>query len=182
MTHENRFGPVAIALHWIVAAAILVVLCFAWTVETLDRGETKDLALTIHKSVGLLIFIVMVPRLAWRLTHRPPPLPPETPAWQRAGARLGHAFLYAIAFVMPVTGYISVAARGRETTFFGLFVVPQWAPLDRMLSLSMEKAHRYGQYALYGLIAAHVGAALYHRFVLRDRVLARMWPFGAGTQ
>ena len=139
------------------------------------------MVLTVHKSVGLTIFAAMVFRLAWRLTHNAPPLPPETSLAIRAAAWVTHASLYAIALLMPVSGYISVAARGRETTFFGLFEVPRVGPLDRALSLNMEQAHRYGQYVLYALVLAHIGAALYHRFLLKDGIFERMWPFGSRT-
>ncbi len=179
MNTEQRFGPVAMALHWFVAVVIVCAVVLAWIVEDLDRGATKDMVLTIHKSVGLTIFAVTVFRLTWRMTHPAPPLPLEMSFAMRAAAWITHASLYALVFGMPITGYLSVAARGRETTFFGLFEVPRLGPLDRTISLNMEQAHRYGQYVLYALVLAHVGAALYHRFVLKDRILARMWPFGA---
>ena len=181
MDTQERFGPVAIALHWFVAVIIVCTVVLAWIVEDLDRGATKDLVLTIHKSVGLTIFAVTVFRLTWRMTHPAPPLPPEMSMPMRWAAWLTHATLYAIVFGMSVTGYLSVAARGRETTFFGMFEVPRLGPLDRAFSRSMEQVHGYGQYVLYALVLAHVLAALYHRFVLKDRVLARMWPFGASA-
>ena len=109
-------------------------------------------------------------------THRPPALPNTMTSLQRIAATATHACLYAITIAMPITGYISVAARGRETTFFELFVVPSWVPLDRALSNLTETAHRYGQYAVYALVALHVAAALYHHFVVRDGLLRRMWP------
>lgn len=182
MNADERFGPVAMALHWFVAFTIVCAVVFAWVVEDLDRGATKDLVLTIHKSIGLTIFAATIFRLTWRLTHHAPPLPPEMSRPQRIAAWLTHASLYAIAIGMPITGYLSVAARGRETTYFGLFAVPRLGPLDRVFSLNMEQTHRYAQYVLYALIVAHVGAALYHRFVLKDRILARMWPFGVTAQ
>ena len=181
MDTQERFGPVAIALHWFVAVIIVCAVVLAWIVEDLDRGATKDLVLTIHKSVGLTIFALTVFRLTWRMTHPAPPLPPEMRMPMRVAAWLTHATLYAIVFGMSVTGYLSVAARGRETTFFGIFEVPRLGPLDRAFSRSMEQVHGYGQYVLYALVLAHVGAALYHRFALKDRVLARMWPFGASA-
>jgi cytochrome b561 len=182
MKTAGRFGLVAIALHWLAAGAIVAAVILAWIVEDLERGGPKDLMLMWHKSVGLTIFAVMIVRLVWRLTHPAPPLPPQMSLPQRLAAGLTHIFLYAITLAMPVSGYLSVAARGRETLFYGLFMVPRWAPLDRALSLGMEKAHNYGQYALYVLVAAHVGAALYHHFVLRDGVLARMWPGATGSR
>jgi cytochrome b561 len=118
----------------------------------------------------------MLVRLAWRLTHPAPPLPASMPASQRIAAGLTHALLYLTLLAMPIAGYIAVAARGRETRFFGLFEVPQWAPLSRLLSQNATTVHVYGQFLVYALLAAHIGAALYHRFVVKDDVLARMIP------
>jgi len=53
--------------------------------------------------------------------------------------------------------------------------VPSWVPLDRALSNLTETTHRYGQYAVYALVALHVGAALYHQFVKRDGLIRRMF-------
>jgi cytochrome b561 len=176
-TTPQRFGLTAIALHWLIAALVIATLILAWIMETLDRGATKDAIEAVHKSIGLTILAFTFVRLIWRWGHRAPPLPAEMSRFQRAAAWATHAALYFVAIALPITGYLSEAARGRETKYFNLVSVPQLSPLDRHLSLLMEKVHDYGQYVLYALLAAHVGAALYHRFVLRDRILARMWPF-----
>jgi cytochrome b561 len=173
---HQRFGRVAIAFHWTIAGALLAVVILALAVDEMGRGEARDFVLAAHKSLGITIFMLTAFRLAWRLGHPAPPLPPDMTRWQRIAAWATHAFLYLATFLMPITGYVSVAARGRETSFFGLFPVPTWVPLDRSLSLSAEQAHDTGQYLLYALIAAHVGAALYHRLILKDQVLNRMWP------
>ncbi|MDX2144490.1 MAG: cytochrome b [Rhodospirillaceae bacterium] len=174
----QRFGTVAIALHWIVAGAVVGTVALALYLDTLELGETKNLMLTAHKSVGLTILALMALRVVWRLTHRAPPLPATMTAWQRWAAQATHIFLYVIALAMPVTGYMSVAARGRETTFFGLFRVPEIVPLDRALSNLSENLHTNGQYVLYALVGAHVAGALYHHFIAKDDILRRMWPQG----
>ena len=83
--------------------------------------------------------------------------------------------LYVIALAMPVSGYIAVTARGRETSFFGIFTLPQWVSPNRALAHTAETVHFISQYVLYALVAAHVGAALYHQFIVRDHLLRRMW-------
>jgi cytochrome b561 len=178
LSPPRRFGAVAIALHWTVALAVLGAVGLALYLETLELGETKTLVLTVHKSVGLTILGLMAVRVVWRLTHRAPPLPAGMTAWQRWAAHATHVMLYLLALSMPVTGYMSVAARGRETTFFGLFKVPEIVPLDRGLSNLSETLHTNGQYVLYALVGAHVAAALYHHFIVKDDILRRMWPQG----
>lgn len=142
----------------------------------LDRGETKDLILGIHKSAGLVILLLTLGRGLWRLAHPAPPLPPTMSILQRRLAHATHALLYAVAVAMPITGYIAVAARGRETNFLGVLPVPILVPLDRALAHNAATIHVCSQYALYALVAGHAGAALYHHFVTRDDILRRMWP------
>lgn len=175
-TPMKFYGRVAVALHWTVAAVLLFSVVLGLVIGNVEESDATETVLAIHKSFGITIFVCVLFRLAWRLTHAAPPLPANTPAYQRKLAGLTHALLYATLLALPVAGYVAVAARGRETKFFGLFEVPQWAPLSRALSQNATAIHVYGQYVLYALLVAHIGAALYHHFVLKDDVLARMWP------
>lgn len=176
VTPVKTYGGVAIALHWTIAACLLCAIIMGLVAASLEESEATERVLAIHKSLGIAIFVLMLARLAWRLMRPPPPLPSSISRAQRIAAGLTHALLYLTVLAMPVAGYIAVAARGRETRFFGLFEMPQWTPLSRVLSQNATAAHVYGQYLIYALLAAHIGAALYHRFVLKDEVLARMLP------
>jgi len=172
---DPRYGGTAMAFHWTVAACILAAVALALSLEIIPEGPTNDAVFAIHKSVGLVILLLTLARALWRFTHPAPALPP-LPAWQRHSSQAVHLLLYVMAIIMPVSGYIAVAARGRETVFLGLMAVPRWVPLDRRLAHQAETVHVVSQYVLYGLLAAHVGAALYHHFVVHDGVLRRMWP------
>ena len=173
---QHRYGIVAICLHWMIALFVICAVGLALTIEQLDIGDTKTALTTLHKSVGLTIFLLTTARLVWRLSHPAPPLPQSMPALVRRGAFVTHVTLYALTFAMPVSGYISVAARARETTFFWIVDIPRWVPLDRGLSRTAEFLHTNGQYVLYALLIGHVGAALYHRLVLKDLIFQRIWP------
>lgn len=170
------YGRVAVALHWIVAAGLVCSVILGLIIGNVEESDATEQVLAIHKSFGLTIFVFVLFRLIWRLTHPVPPLPANIPGPQRLLAGLTHTLLYVTLLALPIAGYVAVAARGRETRYFGLFEVPQWAPLSRALSQNATTIHVYGQYVLYALLAAHIGAALYHHFVLKDDVLARMWP------
>jgi cytochrome b561 len=176
---QPRYGVVARTLHWTVAVLIVCAVGLGLTVASLDSGETQDVLFAIHKSVGLTILLLMCARALWRAGHPSPPLPTSMPRWQHWAAHATHGLLYAVAVVLPVSGYVAVAARGRETLFLGLWAVPRWVPLDRSLAHTAETVHVASQYVLYALILGHVGAALYHRFVVRDDILQRMWSLRA---
>jgi len=169
----QQYGRFAITLHWIVAACIVFALAFGLT---MDGEDAQSPALGLHKSFGLTVFVLAVARLMWRVNHRPPPLPAAMPAFHRMAATVTHVLLYVAIFALPITGYLAVAARGRDTAFFGAFDVPNIAPLSRELSRQATELHEFGQWALYVLLVAHVGATAYHQFILKDGLFFRMWP------
>ena len=129
-----------------------------------------------HKSIGLLIFSVTALRLAWRLTCPAPPLPAGTPGWQRAGARLTQVFLYALMFLMPLTGLLRSQAANFPVSFFGLFTVPGIVGVNEELSKGMAAAHEMQGRILLALIGLHALGALHHHFIRKDEVLRSMLP------
>lgn len=172
----QKFGPVAIFLHWAIAACIVLSVTFGLISGFADTAEVTQATLAIHQSVGVTIFALAAVRVAWRLTHPAPPLPPSTPKSQKIAAAVTHATLYVILFALPVTGYVGLAARGRPITIFGLFDLPNVIARSLKTSAAFQNVHNNLQYFLYGLLVLHIGAALYHQFVMKDGLLARMWP------
>lgn len=171
-----RFTPVAMAFHWLTAVLVAVGVAIALLLDSTETARDRNDLLAIHKSIGILIFGLAWLRVLWRTTHAPPPLIVSQPPWQKAAAWVTHVALYLITLTMPITGFISAAARGRETTFFDLFKIPQWVPLDRSLSTLTENVHEWSSWGLYALVGLHVGAVIYHHFVQKDGLFGRMWP------
>ncbi len=172
----EKFGPVAIFLHWAIALLIAVTVVFGLIVGDADDAEATQQALAIHQSIGVSIVLLAAFRLIWRLFHPAPALPIGTPRSQRVAAAATHGLLYVTLFALPITGYVGLAARGRDITVYGLFDLPRIVPLGLRLSHRFQTLHDNGQYLLYALLVAHVGAALYHHFILKDAILRRMLP------
>lgn len=173
---ELRYGNVAIALHWLVAALVLVQIAWGWGMQEIPKqppGLRAD-AFNVHKSIGLTILVLMVVRLAWRLRHPPPPLP-EMPQWQRILARGNHAVLYIALFVMPVAGYLGSVFSGYPVKAFGI-TLPAWGWRDDTIKSTMSAVHLATSWVLVAAIALHLAAALKHALVDRDGLLRRMWP------
>jgi cytochrome b561 len=174
----EKFAPVAIALHWVIAAALIFSVLTGLGYVYIDDTRTSRLSLEIHQTIGFVIFLLALVRLYWRVTHAAPP-PPQgyTPA-QRVAAFVTHATLYLFIVGMPISGYVGLAARGREIPVFGLVNLPHLTPRSFDLSNSATTLHFYSQYALYVLVVLHVLAALWHHFILKDDVMRRMLPGG----
>jgi cytochrome b561 len=129
----------------------------------------------LHKSIGMTIGLLVLVRLAWRLTHRPPPLPASVPAWQRGAAAVNHALLYGCLIAMPVVGFFGSSFSGYPIRYFAL-TLPQLFGKSEPLKELCSVIHLGLAWATMALIALHVLAALKHRWVDRDGVFQRMWP------
>ena len=96
------YAPLPRALHWLMAALILVLLAMGLYMTSLPEGDARWAWYTPHKSLGMIAFLLLLVRLARRLWGPPPPpLPAHTPAWERAAAHLTHALLYALMLLLP---------------------------------------------------------------------------------
>ncbi|MGQ0585967.1 MAG: cytochrome b/b6 domain-containing protein [Gammaproteobacteria bacterium] len=194
-----HYTRVAIVLHWAIAAAILANLALGWWMHhAIEHKETVARAIAgyqLHKSLGLAVLVLTVLRLGWRLLHRAPPLPEAMPAWERRAARLVHWGLYALMVVVPLSGWTYVSAQWRgeaplhvPTLWFGLFEVPHLfdaaalaADERKAIAARNAAAHVWLAWSMGGLLVLHAAAALKHRFVNRDGVMASMRPaIGAG--
>jgi cytochrome b561 len=183
-TRGRRYDGVAMALHWLTALAVLGLLVVGLVMTDLPRGSALQFVLFQgHKSVGITVLLLTVARLAWRLAHRPPPLPASMPPWERAAAHAGHLGLYLFLLAMPLTGWALVSASPLNipTVLYG--VLP-WPHLPILATLADKKpvaaalATTHGALAwiLIALLVVHVGAALRHHVLLKDDVLRRMVP------
>ena len=172
----GRYTTTAIALHWLVAAAVLGLIVLGWWMQAIPKepvGPRAD-AYNLHKSIGLLVLFLMAARLVWRGLHRAPPLPP-LPLWQERSARAVHMLLYAGMFIAALSGYLGSATSGYPVKLFG-WVLPAWTGANVAVKDACSVLHLALSWALTAAIVAHVLATAYHQWVLHDGLLWRMWP------
>jgi cytochrome b561 len=181
-----RYTTVAILLHWLTAAGIaaLIVIGLIMTQLTSRISQMEIFTLyQLHKSIGITVLLLVVLRVLWRFTHRPPPLPSEMPRAERRAAHGLHWLLYVFMIGMPLTGWAVVSSSpfNLPTVLYNL--VP-WPDLPILPNLANKAAvshvlawvHAYGSWLLIVLLAIHIGAALRHHLVKRDPILSRMVP------
>jgi len=173
----KSYGIIAQAFHWLVAALVLVQLGLGVYAASLPVGLARLQWLSRHKSLGLAILAVVLLRIAWRATNRPPPLPDLIPGWQRAAAVATHWLLYLLLVLAPLAGWLYASAAGLSVNWFGLIQVPDLITKDPDLAEVFKQLHRVLVALLALLIVGHVGAALRHAFWLRDGVAHRMLPW-----
>jgi cytochrome b561 len=184
---ERRYSSVAILLHWAIAALILTNIVIGLRVDDL-HGEQKFMVLQWHKSFGITVLVLSVARLAWRLIHPPPPLPPQMPAWEQTAARTVHWAFYVLMLALPLTGWMMVSASPTNipTLLYKAIPWPYVGPIHalplperKQLTDQLLLTHALLAWSAVALLALHVAAALKHQFANRDQVLWRMAPLRA---
>ena len=135
----------------------------------------------VHKSWGVVIFVLALFRVAWRLANRRPPLPAAMPAWQRRAAAVSHAALYVLMLLLPLTGWLLASASPvqdllqMQNLVFGSVALPDpFVPGSEGLDRIFRAVHAGAALTLAALLAVHIAAALRHQLVDRDGLLARM--------
>jgi cytochrome b561 len=164
-------------LHWVIALAVLGQIAFGWYLQTVPRlTPDRTVFVNLHKSTGLVIGILILVRLAWRLTHEPPPLPAAMPVWERRAARASHVLLYVCMLIMPLAGYTASNFSKFGVKLFNRIVLPPWGVDDRAVYAFFNGLHVATSYVFVALIAIHIAAALKHLFLSRYGVFRRMLP------
>lgn len=171
-----RYAGVAVALHWM--GALLIVAGGGLGLAMIGMPLTPDKlkAYAWHKWIGITVFLVAALRLAWRWRVPAPPYPEAMPGWQRSAARAVQALLYLLMLAIPVSGWLYSSSTGVSVSYLGVVPLPNLVPKDKALASALLRLHQSLNLALAAAVTLHVAAALKHRFVDRDQVLARMWP------
>ncbi|GAA0317108.1 cytochrome b [Psychrobacter aestuarii] len=156
--------------HWISALLLLI----TWGMILLSENIGGSTYIGLHKAFGLSLLFWMIARVINRLfTQAPPEMP--APKWQMLASRLTHFALYAALIAMPIAGLLMTVYGGRPVDMFGLFAIPVFVTPDRGMARFFNDMHTE---IIWPMIIAftllHIGAALYHQFVKKDRLIHRM--------
>jgi cytochrome b561 len=171
----DRYTPLAIVFHWLLAVAIVGSFCVGLYMADLSMSPTRLKLFNWHKWAGITILALSGLRLLWRLTNRPPadvPMPP----WQRRTAHLTHIALYGLFFLVPLSGWAYSSATGFPVVVYGLIPLPDFVPVDKALAEVLKSRHHLLAFTLAFVVLVHVAAALKHQLIDRDGLLLRMWP------
>ncbi|MEQ1882612.1 MAG: cytochrome b [Burkholderiales bacterium] len=176
MPVAQRYSGVAIALHWLIAAVILCTAVLGLYMRELPLSPDKLRLYSYHKWIGVTIFLLVLMRLAWRLTHAPPAPPPSMPDWQQRAAQAALVLLYLLTLFIPISGWLMSSASGFQVVYLGLLPIPDLLAKNKELAEQLQDAHEALNGLMFLVLALHVAAALKHHFMDRDDVLVRMLP------
>ena len=166
------YRPIVVAIHWITAAFILWQIYLGFAFGSFPKGSPeRDSLFMWHKSIGVVILILALVRLAVRLMNPPPPYPAELAKWERAFAVWTHRLFYVLIIGLPLTGLMAVSKGGPATQLILGMTVPT-IPLP-----ALGELHELLAFATIALLVLHVAGALKHQFIDRGPAADRMWPF-----
>lgn len=175
-TQPARYTRIAIALHWLLAIGLIYQLGLGLWMQDIPKTPPGLRAewFNWHKSIGIVLGLLIVLRGLWRWTHRPPALPDGLPVWQAWAAHASHTLLYVCMVVMPLTGFLGSSFTAYPIKFFG-------SPLPRLWDAStdlkevLSALHTACSYVFMLTLAVHILAALLH-VIRRDGIAKRMLP------
>jgi cytochrome b561 len=181
-----RYTGVAITLHWIVAVLLVANVALGLSADYMSDSYVRTVV-DLHKSIGITVLGLVILRILWRVTHKPPAMPDSYSPWERIVAHVAHWGLYALIFALPVSGWMHDSAwKGAAThpiVLFGLIPFPRIGWIENVephqkenLHTAFFAFHAYAAYALYALVALHIIGALKHQFWDREPELQRMLP------
>ena len=173
---NDRYGTIAIFLHWVMAFIIIFMLALGLYMVRLPVSPQKIKLFGWHKEFGMLILMLACFRIGWRLASTIPTLPKEIPSWQKIAARTVHWAMYVFMFAMPITGWLTTSAADFPVSFFGLFTIPTLIAPDAHLRELFGEIHEWIAYGLIATICIHIAAAIKHHFINKDNVLIGMLP------
>jgi cytochrome b561 len=172
-----RYDRVAAWLHWGIGLLLLAEIAFGLLLDDIAPRGTPARAgvINLHKSVGIVIGVLIVVRIAWRLRHAAPPWPATMSIRRQRAASLGHLLLYACMVVAPLAGYLGSNFSKHGVRFFGVVLAP-WGPDWPAAYSVLVGLHDASSYLLLALTIGHVAMALKHALIERDGIFARIAP------
>ena len=191
-THYTKMAKV---LHWLIAIGIFAMFALGWYMTDLPKEVPKQMAydlfdwgiytwqvseeisprsfyFNLHKSIGVTIFALILFRILWRISHKPPALLATYKAWERKLATGAHHTLYLLMVALPLSGIIMAVASKYGIKWFGLAFI---GGLDnKPLREAFKEVHEIVGIVILVVVAVHILGALKHKFIDKDDTLKRM--------
>ena len=168
------YTSTAVILHWVSGMALLGMLGLGWTMTWIEDQPGSGWYFDLHKSLGVLVGLLILMRWLWRATHRAHPYPRSMARWQIKAAKASHGLLYLTMLAMPLLGLAGADLSQDGLAVFGR-AIAQPLGVHKFASELLFSLHSAAAWVLVGLVVMHVGAAWMHLRVSRDGVFERMW-------
>ena len=172
---NQKWGWVSISLHWVTAILILGLAIVGLYMTELPTSPTKIQIYALHKSFGITVLVLTLLRVLWRLLTKTPEDLENTPHIQIISAKFVHIAMYALLFLIPLSGWLYNSASGYPLRWFNVVPLPKlFTSFNPDIKQLAHTAHESLFYILASLLLIHAGAALWHHYIKQDNILNRM--------
>lgn len=172
------YGAISKILHWL--SAVLVIGLFAlglWMVDLGYYNKWYTTAPEYHKSIGMLLVIIIIFRLVWRWCNIQPAADKSLSATEKKVSHIVHIVIYILLFAILITGYLIPTANNQGIDVFNWFTVPSAGSFINNQEDIAGELHEWLAFILIALVVLHILAALKHHFINKDNTLRKMLPF-----
>ncbi|MDQ2987844.1 MAG: cytochrome b [Pseudomonadota bacterium] len=169
-----HYAAPAIILHWTLAILIATMVGVGWYMMYIEDQPGSERFFNLHKSVGIVVFALVLLRIVWRLGHKPAALPPTVPGWEVTASLLAQRVLYACMFLLPIIGFIGASYSEEGIRFFG-HDLPRWVAANHDVSERFFSIHIVLAWTMVAIIVLHAAGGLKHLLLDKDGVFQRMW-------
>lgn len=176
----DAYGLMAVLCHWTTAIVVIGLFFLGlWMTGLNYYSPWYKTGPDIHRSLGMLLAILVIWRLVWRLFNMQPNSLPNHQPWEKRAAKVTHLLLYILLFGMFVSGYLITTAEGGALDVFNWFSIPAFITgsglgVENLEDLAGE-VHEIFAYSVMALATLHALAALKHHFWDKDATLLRMF-------
>lgn len=162
----QKYTRVAMLLHWLIAILIISLFTIGLYMVELPKDVVPSVRkpyFELHKSLGITVFLLLLIRVYWRLTHQPPDLPNDIEPWKVRFITIVHKLFYISMFLQPLSGYLSSSFSGYPTKIFGL-ALPKWGWENTELKEFFHEIHQISALILFSFIIVHLLGIVLHAF------------------
>ena len=192
---STRYTKTAVILHWLIAIGVFAMFALGWYMSELPKDAPKQIAydlfdwgiytwqlseeasprtfyFNLHKSIGVTLLGLIIIRVLWRITHRPPALLASYKVWEKKLATGTHHLLYLLMVAMPLSGLIMAVSSKYGVKWFGVDFI---GGLDNTpLREAFKEVHEIIGAIILLVLILHILGALKHKFIDKDTTMQRM--------
>jgi cytochrome b561 len=192
---STRYTKTAKVLHWLIAIGIFAMFALGWFMSDLPKEAPKQMAydlldlgiytwnlseevsprtfyFNLHKSIGVTIFALILLRIFWRFTHKPPAILATYKTWERKLASGAHHLLYLLMVALPLSGVVMAINSKYGIKWFGMDFMS--GTDNKPIRELFKEAHEIIGLIILAVIILHIIGALKHKLIDKDETLNRM--------
>lgn len=176
----SRYSGIAMSLHWLTVLLVLGAFILGpGGGEEHVYAAARDTQRELHETLGIIILLLTLLRMAWRWQDTQPSAPP-VPPWMTLAARVVQITLYVLLFLLPMTAIAGAWLEGHPLTLMLGIKIGPLIGQNHALGLSIASLHTWLGDLIIWLAGLHALAGIYHHVMRKDTVLVSMLPRAIG--